>query len=409
MIKSKRDLTGKTKLELIDLRETIQAEIEEIIALAQSEEREVTEDELTQLDELNEKLNEVNTLIDEKDEALRKLAKRNKANFTIGKTEKRSTGLISMINDVLNHRQSDALLEVNERGNQLFKGSNLGTTGQIILPMEYRSPIQATVSTHGIEAVPEQKLDIVEALRQKSVLFQCGAQFYNNLTGDVSIPVMGGSNVAWAAENATASDGGSLFAEVVFKPLRLTAYVDVSKQFLLQSQSTAEGIIINDLGRAVMEKLEATLLGKVAGAATYPAGIGYTITPVDITPAWTEIVGLEETLYNAKVAGNITYLINPSMSAALQTTSKDSGSGQFIYQNGNINGRKVLSSGNVYTNGLILGDFTDYAICNWGSAFDLTIDPYSQAANGYVRIVVNSYWNGGPRRVSSFVTGELDV
>jgi HK97 family phage major capsid protein len=395
-----------TKLELIDQREEIQAQIDAIIALAETEERELTEDELTQLDELNTKLEEVNVLIDEKDEALRKLAKRNKANFNVGKKEQRSN-LITMINDVLNNRQSDALLEVNERGNRLFKGSNLGATGQIILPMEYRAPIAATTIT-GMPAIPEDKFPLVEALRNRSILFKAGSQFYENLTGDVSIPILGASNVSWAAETAASTDGAAAISEKIFRPLRLTAYVDISKQFLLQAQSTCEGMIINDLGRAVIQKLESTLLGDAMGATTYPAGIKMAAaSSVEITPTWLEIIGLEEQLYAANISGDITYLLHPEMSAILQGTSKDAGSGQFIYQNGNINGRNVYSSGNVFVGGLAMGDFSDYAICNWGGAFDITIDPYSQAANGCVRLVVNSYWNGGPRRSSSFIAATI--
>ena len=34
---------------------------------------------------------------------------------------------------------------------------------------------------------------------------------------------------------------------------------------------------------------------------------------------------------------------------------------------------------------------------------DLTVDPYTQAANGKVRLVINAYFDAKPRRAASFV------
>jgi hypothetical protein len=55
---------------------------------------------------------------------------------------------------------------------------------------------------------------------------------------------------------------------------------------------------------------------------------------------------------------------------------------------------------------MVVGNFNDYVIGQWGS-IDITVDPLSQAANGCVRLVVNSYWDGKPRRASSFVTADI--
>lgn len=34
---------------------------------------------------------------------------------------------------------------------------------------------------------------------------------------------------------------------------------------------------------------------------------------------------------------------------------------------------------------------------------DLTVDPYTQAANGKVRLVINAYFDAKPRRAEAFV------
>ena len=48
----------------------------------------------------------------------------------------------------------------------------------------------------------------------------------------------------------------------------------------------------------------------------------------------------------------------------------------------------------------------DYVIGQWGG-IDLTVDPYTQAANGKVRLVINAYFDAKPRRAASFVTASV--
>jgi HK97 family phage major capsid protein len=73
-------------------------------------------------------------------------------------------------------------------------------------------------------------------------------------------------------------------------------------------------------------------------------------------------------------------------------------------ENGEVDGIPVLSTS--ACKGILLGKFDDYVIGQWGS-IDLTIDPYSQATNGKVRLVVNAYFDAKPRRVESFVAKTL--
>ena len=38
---------------------------------------------------------------------------------------------------------------------------------------------------------------------------------------------------------------------------------------------------------------------------------------------------------------------------------------------------------------------------------DLTVDPFTQASNGKVRLVINAYFDAKPRRAASFVTASV--
>ena len=112
-----------------------------------------------------------------------------------------------------------------------LRKSGLSYGGQIQLPsMESRATI--TVASEGDDVVATDLYNIVEPLRAKNVLVGAGAKFITGLVGDVQIPVMDGGNVTWEGEVADAQDGAGAFSHITLAPKRLTAYVDISKQFL---------------------------------------------------------------------------------------------------------------------------------------------------------------------------------
>ncbi len=157
----------------------------------------------------------------------------------------------------------------------------------------------------------------------------------------------------------------------------------------------------NDIVRAITNKLEATILGDEAGTSTKPEGFfnGVTADSADVT--FSDIVEMEEALEEANVTGNLTYIVSPSAKATLRTTKKDAGSGLMVMDNNEINGIKVLSTSAVTDKGVVLGNFADYVIGQWGG-IDLTVDPYTQASKGKIRLVVNAYFDAKPRRAEAF-------
>ena len=182
----------------------------------------------------------------------------------------------------------------------------------------------------------------------------------------------------------------------------MTAYVDVSREFLIQSSSDAEAMLRRDIIAAIGNKLEATILGADAGTNEKPEGLFNGVTAMTTALKFGDIVDAEAELDAANVSGAYTYILSPKAKAALRTLSKDAGSGRFVLEDGEIEGSKALVSSNVVAKGMVVGDFTDYVIAQWG-AIDLVVDNYSVATEGKVRLVVNAYFDAKPRRATSFV------
>ena len=318
--------------------------------------------------------------------------------------------LIKAINDVTNNRSLDEVAkEVVRKGVEEMRKSGLAIAGSIQLPVmeteneEMRANgVLAQTAGAGMENIATEKLDILEPLRANMVMSQAGATYLTGLVGNISIPAYTGSNVAWAGEVAAAANGAGDWSEIKLQPHRLTAYVDVSKEFLLQDSNDAEAMLRRDIIAAIGNKLEATILGADAGTDEKPAGLFDGVTAMTTAVKFADIVDAEAELDAANVSGAYTYILSPKAKAALRTLSKDSGSGRFVLEDGEIEGSKALVSSNVVAKGLVVGDFTDYVSAQWG-AIDLVVDNYTKATEGKVRLVVNAYFDAKPRRSTSFI------
>ena len=318
--------------------------------------------------------------------------------------------LIKAINDVTNNRSLDEVAkEVVRKGVEEMRKSGLAIAGSIQLPVmenvdeEVRANgVLAQTAGAGMENIATEKLDILEPLRANMVMSQAGATYLTGLVGNISIPAYSGSNVAWAGEVAAAANGAGDWSEIKLQPHRLTAYVDVSKEFLLQDSNDAEAMLRRDIIAAIGNKLEATILGSEAGTDEKPAGLFDGVTAMSTALKFGDIVDAEAELDAANVNGAYTYILSPKAKAALRTLSKDAGSGRFVLEDGEIEGSKALVSSNVAAKGFVVGDFTDYVIAQWG-AIDLVVDNYTKATEGKVRLVVNAYFDAKPRRATSFV------
>ena len=373
-------------LELKEKSLELRKQLAELIANGQKEERELNEEETNTMAELRKSIDEINAQIEEIEKENRTIQKNT---IITENKEIRTMSLLKMINAVVEGRnftedEAKAIAEARAE----FAKSGISPKGQIV----YRS-IAATVEGSGKENVPEDKWNLEVAVRNNLVATKMGADFVSGLVGDVSIPQYAGSNVAWKGETATAADGQSTFSEVTLTPKRLTATLDVSKQFLLQDSNDAEALLIRDLGAAIAEKLDKTIFGAEAGDNTKPAGLFNGVVGAkaltDIT--YDDVLALEEAVELAN-GSNYMFVVNPKVKFALKGTQMANGL-QMVFDGSEIDGYTTISSNSVADKGIICMDPHELVIGNWGSAFEITVDPYTKAADGQVRLVVNAYYD----------------
>lgn len=324
--------------------------------------------------------------------------------------EERNFSLVKAIRAIANNQQLDELTaEVIKQGQEEARKAGISTQGQIQIPTK-RAVDVVTVGSEGEDLVMTNILDILTPLRAKNVLAQAGAKIMGNLVGDVQVPIMSGNNVAWEGEIADAPYGDPSFSSVKLTPHRLTAYVDISKQMLVQDSLDVENVIRTDLINAINSKLEETILGdgdgKEGGAVVIaPEGMFHALQTT-IVEDYAGICDLESDIEDANVLGECKYVMSNKAKSALRSMIKGTNATGMVYENNSVDGTPAYNTSHVEGTNLIYGDWSNLAIGHWGG-IDLTVDPYTKAAAGQVRIVVNAFFDAKILRPEAFAAGQV--
>ena len=424
----------RNSLQIKDQRAQIYNSANEIINKAKTEVRDLTDEETQtledykkQIKELDEELNALQNRLanlrfdvdDENEETEEtpseetETPSEDEENKTENKNHrtmrKESFSLVKAIRSIANNQQLDELTAaVIAKGNEEARKAGISTQGQIQLP-ESRAAV--TVTSEGEDLVATDLFDILMPLRAKNVLVQAGAKFMGNLVGDVQIPVMGAENVTWKGEIANAGDGAGSFTNVTLSPHRLTAYIDISKQMLVQDSVDVENAIREDLINAINTKLEETILGAGDGkdggtTVVAPIGMRNGVTATSVTD-YAKVCEVESNVEDANVLGECVYIMSNKAKAAMRSMIKGTNGTGMVFENGTVDGTKAFNTSHLGTaKTYIYGDFSNLAIGSWGN-IDITVDPYTKAAAGQVRIVVNAFFDAKKLRDNAFAVGTV--
>ena len=404
-------------VEIQDARAQLKKRALEIIDTCKLEVRDLTDAE-------NNELEQIKLQIKEKDEELRDLQERlNNLSFETEENEEVRTiennksintekmnkrfSLVKTIRSIVNNQPlDDVSLAVIKAGQEENRKAGVNTQGQIQLPtLEERAAV--TVTAEGEDVVATELFDILTPLRAKNVLVNAGAKFLSNLVGNVQVPKMTKAQVTWEGETDAASDGAPTFSHVTLSPKRLTAYIDISKQMIAQDSIGVENAIRQELVNAINAKLEETVLGDSAGTTKQPEGIFKTIEPTTVSD-YAGICDLEADIEDANVYGECVYIMSNKAKAALRCMLKGTNATGMVYERGEVDGTKAFNTSNVSGTQYAYGDWTQLAIGSWGGC-DITVDSYTRATYGEIRLVVNMYVDAALLREEAFVTGEVDV
>lgn len=324
---------------------------------------------------------------------------------------KRSFSIIKFIREAAEGKLTGLEADIAEMGAKEYERMGLARKGFVIPTAVLRSSAGQNASTNadGGYMKEEQAPTYMEGLKDRLVIAKLGAHVLGDLVGTVPFVSAGAISSAWLAEGATANVSKSTIAKVVLTPHRNATIAAFSRDLLRQTSLDVEAIVMGLILDSHASLIEEACI-KGTGTSNQPKGILATTGIGSVVIAdpnggpitWAKVVELE-TKINAENAnrGKLGYLTNSKVIGDMKTIERASNTARFILEGEKLNGypcewtnlvpsnlTKGSSSG--VCSAMIFGNFDDLYVGHWGG-IDIIVDPYTLAANGDVRIVLNSY------------------
>jgi HK97 family phage major capsid protein len=267
----------------------------------------------------------------------------------------------------------------------------------------------------------------VDVLRNNLVLAGLGIRILSGLTSTVDIPKKTvASSIGMVTEIQALTETNPNTGKVTLSPKRMGGYVEYSKQALIQSALAIEPMLRDDLLQGLAVNIQDQVINGSGSGANMrgirnTSGIGSVVGGTNgLALAWTHIVGLESACANVnaepdRVSG---YLINTKSRGTTKTTQKATNL-PFIWDNGDqpLNGYRAAVSNTVPSNltkgtstticsSVMFGSDWSMSVLGLFGAPDVTVDPYSLATTGQVRITLNHFADHGVRIAACFASME---
>lgn len=297
--------------------------------------------------------------------------------------------------------------------------------GNIAVPSKYIQigKRDLTIGTEGTNVRPLDMQGVIPILSPNPVVSQLGAQSLTGLVGNVQFPRHNGaSTLAWEGETDANAETTPTFDKVELSPNRVGGFIDVSQTFIRQVNSfTPEVWVRQELNRVLALELDDTAISGT-GTGSQPTGIlnvsGIGNADIGTNGGAITYAKVLELLSDVDTAnaleGSLHVLTTPGVKYSMMQTPKQSSGveGNFIVNDPkSVLGYNLATSTQVPSNitkgtgtnlhAMIFGNFSEWMIGQWGG-IDLLVDPFTQATNGLLRVVINGYFDMNTRHASSF-------
>lgn len=262
-----------------------------------------------------------------------------------------------------------------------------GKNGALVANADFGQAVRAGVTTTTAKDIIHTDVlygSFVDILRAESVLKNFPVQMFTGLTSEIAVPKLAGDFTAgfgFISENGVSPEVDANFESVVMKPGIFTGGVPLSRS-VLKSCPQVEQIVSQALVKGSAERLEQLILKGLVDAIVAKGN-------VETVDAYTyaDIVAAQGVLGDAGVSfGSIAAVMSPQTKATLRNTLRgNNSSAVFLFDDGDLCGvpaydSKVLAGQDF----IILGDFSQLAIAQWGDSLELDMDTTTNRNRGSV-------------------------
>ena len=386
----------KNSKSLLEERAINVEKMEALVDLCKVEGRDMTSDELTSFDSLNEKVESLNAMAERsvKFENIQasKVVKEERTNSPkevaeFSFQEAMRQAYTGKLEGLVKEMDQEARREHN---GQMFRGIAIPSS-----VLEYRAVGNAAVN-------PTEVMSFTDQLEANLVLASAGANFYSGVS-DMKLPVLSGISSAFVAETGGSATAAGTASSVTLSPKKMISIVEISAEAMAQNAGV-EGAVRRNLAANIAATLEGALLAD-ANVTSGPASIFAAAADQAVAgaePTAAELLNMEATLIANGVnleAARMAWLLDggalteakslaqvASVSPAYDNATKEFLS-YFAFASSNVG-----NSAGTGTN-YMLGDYSKVHIAQFGG-LDLLFDPYTNAAAGIGRMIATSLVDG---------------
>ncbi len=417
----------KHSIALKEERASLISELEDLVNVASTEEREFTEDEETRQGDLNESIYALDAKITKAEKSEQILA-RNLAGAASESEERemdnhaKHYSLQAAVDQFRNGgRLEGREAEMQQEAMKEYREAGIAPTGHIQIPMglthRASGDISAFSTTTGTSEQP-----VLAGLVPESIIEAAGGKRITGVAGTVRLPAMPSDATGIETENA-ARDEGSALTAVDIAPVRIASRIDVSNQMLAASSNTFDAVVA-----AQFRKHSGGLLDKQAWTNFVSQGslvkrsttAAAAIPAIDFASANDLIAALGDA--DALSNNSAFFSSNAQLAVARSQQAVTNGGIPTLQADGTIAGYKAY--GHSQITAALLTDATvdtaaevyaaagsvtalsneanalpffminmdDVYCCYWGGA-DLVVDNMTRAHEGVTRLIMNYYAN----------------
>jgi HK97 family phage prohead protease/HK97 family phage major capsid protein len=324
-----------------------------------------------------------------------------------------------LVRESMTGRLTGLEAEMSQQAASDLKNAGVGVRGLAQIP----GFILRNTSTIGGTNVPGQSnTNVLEALVPTPILEQAGANVLRGLAGNINLPSLNdGTDIINETASAT---GAAAIAARQLSPQRVASRIDITNELLAAMNQSIDATVQRQFARASAAQIDEMFLVKVIAAAASTFVKRNETAAANVAGLTSAVAsGLIGALGNANALTNSTaFITSHGLLATARYTPTVSGGAIPIMQDNaifgyNAYGTSLAAAGlitdasydiysEVYANStastainneadlvpIVIANMENCYVAYWGGgAADLVIDPYTLAATGITRLILNMY------------------
>jgi HK97 family phage major capsid protein/HK97 family phage prohead protease len=276
--------------------------------------------------------------------------------------------------------------EIQERQVQYTPGATLAVGPYRSQYADYmRRDLTAGSPSGGGYTVGTQNVSFIELQRNRSMAFRLGATPLPGQRENITIPrqTATGSATWLANEASTISEVNQTFGQLSLSPKNVGAYTEISRQLMLQSNPSIEGIVTSDLANVVALAVDTAVLAG-SGSAGQPTGIintagigsvtGTSLAFEDILEFQTDVAA--SNVMPARGGYATTHAVASLCIQRVKYSSTASPLWEGNVWDGVMQGFPAMASNQMSSGTMLFGDWSQVLVAEFGT-LEIEVNPYA--------------------------------